>query len=83
MRVSFGSPAFSSPFHCIPLCNTTVCSHVQAKAAQLNWTKSYNQMSEVWTAQQEQGGEEYDTGASLSPIESRLLSLAQQREVSG
>eukprot|EP00056_Hartaetosiga_gracilis_P000575 m.39055 g.39055 ORF g.39055 m.39055 type:complete len:677 (-) comp10261_c0_seq1:139-2169(-) len=44
------------------------------------WQKKYTKLSDTWHIQQGEGGEEYDLKQSLDPLESRIISLAQQRE---
>jgi hypothetical protein len=46
------------------------------------WKKGYNTAVDSWKATRAGGNqEEYDVSSALSPLESRLQSLAQQREV--
>eukprot|EP01147_Barroeca_monosierra_P009833 gene9833-2026_t len=44
------------------------------------WKQHYSAISETWTIQQAQGGEEYDVTKTFNPIQSRILALAQQRQ---
>eukprot|EP00055_Hartaetosiga_balthica_P016516 m.105002 g.105002 ORF g.105002 m.105002 type:complete len:677 (+) comp9121_c5_seq1:102-2132(+) len=44
------------------------------------WLQRYSKLSDTWYIQQGEGGEEYDLTQSLDPLESRIISLAQQRE---
>ncbi|EDQ88438.1 uncharacterized protein MONBRDRAFT_26140 [Monosiga brevicollis MX1] len=53
----------------------------EVKNAQETWRKDYANQEQDFSAKQAHGGEEYDVSQSFTPLESRILALAQQREV--
>eukprot|EP00049_Salpingoeca_infusionum_P020372 m.363948 g.363948 ORF g.363948 m.363948 type:complete len:687 (+) comp24830_c0_seq1:60-2120(+) len=59
---------------------TARLSSLSLSSAEDAWKTRYTSIEGAWSEQQQLGGEEYEVAKSFDPLESRIMSLAQQKD---